>query len=82
MVTTDPLGEEGPNRNDIILALNSMAAFLNALTDKQIGMLKPAQRDTVQKFLLKAALRFAVGLLISTEAAPTVSAGDKTSGGL
>jgi hypothetical protein len=60
VVTCDPLGEEGPNRNDVLIALNGMAAFLNALTEDQIATLLLGQRPIIQAFLLKAAARFAV----------------------
>lgn len=60
VVTEDRLGEGGPNRNDVLLAFNSMAAFLNALSDQQIGLLTSAQRLHVEKFLRKAAGRFGI----------------------
>lgn len=58
VVTEDRLGESGPNRNDVMLAMNSMAAFLNALTDGQIGLFNIAQRTFIESFLVKAAARF------------------------
>ena len=66
-VTEDRLGENGPNKNDVLLALNSMAAFLNALTDGQIGLLTLGQRITVESFLTRVAARFK----ISTEMGKT-----------
>jgi hypothetical protein len=58
-VTRDPLGEPGPGRWDVTQALNNIAAFLNALTDAQIGLLLPAQRSTAASYLSKQAERFA-----------------------
>ncbi len=60
VVTKDRLGEEGPNRNDILIALNAIAAFLNALTDQQISLMTLGQRITVSGFLAKHAARFKI----------------------
>jgi hypothetical protein len=57
-ITKDRLGEEGPSREDVARVLNSIAAFLNAITDKQIASLTPAQRAAVAPYLAKAAARF------------------------
>lgn len=57
-IAGDRLGENGPNRNDVCMALNNIAGFLNGITDQQIGLLYPTQRSTVEQFLLKAAQRF------------------------
>jgi hypothetical protein len=58
IVTRDRLGEEGPTRFDITSALNSIGAFLNALTDEQISLLTDGQRNLVGSFLAKSSARF------------------------
>jgi hypothetical protein len=58
VVTQDRLGEEGPNRFDIMRALNAIGAFLNAMTDEQIALLSDAVRHQVQTYLAKASERF------------------------
>lgn len=57
-VMQDRLGEEGPTRQEVTLALNDIAIFFNALTDQQIDLLTLGQRNIVQVFLFKAAERF------------------------
>lgn len=57
-VTADRLGEERPNRGNVARALNSIAGFLNALTDEHVALLSSAARSTVRTFLVKAADRF------------------------
>jgi predicted YcjX-like family ATPase len=51
-------GEERPNRQTVITALNGIGAFLNAMTDDMIAAMLPNQREIVSQFLLKAATRF------------------------
>ena len=58
-VTTDPLGEEGPNVRTVMMAFNGLANFLNALTDAQIAMLTSVQQDVIRNFLARSAERFA-----------------------
>ena len=53
----ETIGEK-PLRFDLVRALNSMAVFLNALTDEQIALLEPKPRKLVREFLHRAALRF------------------------
>ena len=59
VVTRDRLGESGPNRADILRALSSISSFLEALTDKQIGMLTDSQKAVIHDFLREQATRFA-----------------------
>jgi hypothetical protein len=59
VVTEDRLGEEGPNRNDVTYALNSIGAFLKALTDDQIALLGKPSRKLIKEFLETQAKRFA-----------------------
>lgn len=58
VVAEDPLGEEGPNRFDIMRALNDIGAFLNAMTDEQIALLNEAARKSVRTYLATASERF------------------------
>jgi hypothetical protein len=58
LFTKDTSSVKGPNRYDVMSALNCVGAFLNALTDEHIGMLRPAAKTTVANFLAKAARRF------------------------
>lgn len=55
--TKDKLGEDD-NQHDILLAINSMACFLNAVEQHQIDAMKFGQRLTIEKFLRGAADRF------------------------
>jgi len=57
--TEDRLGEPGPLPSEVIYALNDMAIFLRALSDSQIAMLKPKQRELVREFLSEQSQRFA-----------------------
>ena len=57
-VTQDRLGEEGPNRAEVVMAINSIANFLNALTDSHIEKLTDVQRDVIHNFLSRSAERF------------------------
>ena len=59
VVTSDRLGESGPNRADILYALASIGSFLRALTDEQIGMLTDSQKTVIHEFLREQATRFA-----------------------
>lgn len=58
-VTVDRLGEERPTCHDVARAFNSIAMFLNAVSDQQLDLLTIGQRVTIQAFLFKAAERFA-----------------------
>ena len=58
VATEDRLGEEGPNRNDVMYALNSIGAFLKGLTDEQIALLSPAQHRIIGEFLYDQSKRF------------------------
>lgn len=55
----DPRGEESPSRSDILIAIGSVAAFLNALTEDHIAMLLPSHRLIIRQALLKIIERFA-----------------------
>jgi hypothetical protein len=55
--TRDTLGEP-LSEWDLSRALNSLAAFLDALTPEHIALLSPSARATVKAFLLKHAERF------------------------
>lgn len=55
--TKEKLGE-GDNKHEILLALNSIAGFLNALEQHQLDSLTLAQRLVIEKFLRDAADRF------------------------
>jgi hypothetical protein len=57
--TRDTLGEP-VSRWDLVRALKSMAAFLDALSEEHIATLGPEVRKTVAKFLAKHAERFRV----------------------
>jgi hypothetical protein len=59
-ITRERLGEEGPSCGDVGRALNSMAAFLNALTDEHIAQLTAMQRSVIGRFLADTSLRFKV----------------------
>lgn len=67
-VTSDPLGEEGPSRSDVVACFNSIAGFLNAITDEQITKLNYLQRVVIGKFLRKHAERFPDPTQASAEA--------------
>jgi hypothetical protein len=54
----DPQDERTPAIHTILRALNSMATFLNGLTDEHIARMKPGQRKLTREFLLKNADRF------------------------
>ena len=58
VVAEDRLGEEGPNRNDITHALNSIGAFLKALTNEQIALLTDGQRKIIGDFLWEQSKRY------------------------
>ncbi len=58
-VTRDRLGEPGPNVAEIKFALNSMAEFLRAVTDRHIDMLTHEQRKMIENFLAAQASRYA-----------------------
>jgi len=60
VVTTDRLGEPGPNRADILMALNNIGTFLKAITPAQISLLNFGQCDVIWKFLSDQAARFKV----------------------
>lgn len=78
VVTRDRLGEEGPNRNDVLMALGYIATFFNALTAEQIDTMTLAQRSTVWVYLLKSAERFEPPSERKTDgASPTPEAGDQ-----
>jgi hypothetical protein len=51
---------DGPSRQDILIALNNIGAFLRAITDNQISMLTFGQRSTVWKFLREHSERFQI----------------------
>lgn len=57
-VTDDRLGESGPNLSEVFMALNNIGAFLNAMTDEQIGLLNSKQREIIATFLLEQGKRF------------------------
>jgi len=58
VVTEDRLGEPRPNRAEIAMTFNSIGTFLRAITDEQIGILNPQQRELICKFLTEQAARF------------------------
>jgi hypothetical protein len=58
VVTEDRLGEPGPNRSEIFMALNDIAIFLKAITDAQISLMIFGQLDKIQHFLLEQHNRF------------------------
>jgi len=57
-VTNDRLGEEGPNRAEIAYTLNSIGAYLKAMTAEHIALLTSAQRETIKLFLTEQAKRY------------------------
>jgi len=57
-VTRDRLGENGPNQCDVLLAINCIGTFFNALTDEQVNLLTSTQRQVVSQFLNNQAKRF------------------------
>jgi hypothetical protein len=59
-VTQDRLGEPGPNRAEIGMALNQVGTFLKALTDEHIAALSDPARKIVNAFLVEQAKRFQV----------------------
>ena len=59
----DPHNEKTPGISTILRALNSMATFLNGLTDEHIARMEPRQRAITREFLVKQSARF-------TEASP------------
>jgi quinol monooxygenase YgiN len=58
VVTEDRLGEEGPNRYDVMRTLNDIAAFLNGLTDEHIALLNHHQRAACADLFAKSSERF------------------------
>lgn len=60
VVTTDRLGEPGPNRAEILMAINNIGTFLKAITPAQISFLTFGQCDMIWKFLSDQAARFKV----------------------
>lgn len=52
--------EEPPVMHDIMVALNSIGAFLNGLEDSTINRFNARQRRLTSDFLAAAALRFSV----------------------
>ena len=61
VITRDRLGEDGPNKAEVLYALSSIGSFLRALTDEQIGMLTDSQKTVIHEFLREQATRFAGG---------------------
>jgi hypothetical protein len=59
-VTVDRLGENPPDKNDVVRAISSIGTFLNALTDEQISLLNDKQQEITSDFLGKNAERFRV----------------------
>jgi hypothetical protein len=58
VVTRDRFEESGPNRNDVLIAIDSLGKFLKALTDAQIALLSDEQRKVVSNFLTEQSKRF------------------------
>jgi hypothetical protein len=57
-VTAGRLGEPGPLPQEVLIAFNDIAIFLRALSDQQIALLKPKQRELIHTFLFEQTERF------------------------
>ena len=60
VVTTDRLGEPGPNRAEIMMAFNNIGTFLKAITPAQINLRTFGQCDMIWKFHTDQAARLKV----------------------
>lgn len=57
--TRDELYDEGPNRQHIVYAMNTLGTFLRALTDRHIDCLTHEQRRVIEAFLTEQSKRYA-----------------------
>jgi len=57
-ITTDRLGEPGPNAAEFKMALSQIGTFLNAVTDEHIALLTLDARKVISNFLSGNAARF------------------------